>query len=124
MARTKKSMTDFKKSEIAKNKESELTKTKKSEMAKTKKSVRKTKDQENPQALIGQRLKKYRTHEEIVNLAHRLFQKCPSVSLKTMFFYFSHRFILLYNNFLQIIKKRGLCNSPLIERFLSYWNNC
>jgi len=79
MARTKKSMTDFKKSEIAKNKESELTKTKKSEMAKTKKSVRKTKDQENPQALIGQRLKKYRTHEEIVNLAHRLFQKCPSI---------------------------------------------
>ena len=85
MARTKKSMTDFKKSEIAKNKESELTKTKKSEMAKTKKSVRKTKDQENPQALIGQRLKKYRTHEEIVNLAHRLFQKCPSVSLKIIF---------------------------------------
>ena len=92
MARTKKSMTDFKKSEIAKNKESELTKTKKSEMAKTKKSVRKTKDQENPQALIGQRLKKYRTHEEIVNLAHRLFQKCPSVSLKIMFVLFQPPF--------------------------------
>ena len=85
MARTKKSMADFKKSEIAKNKESE--------MAKTKKSTRKAKDQENPQALIGQRLKKYRTHEEIVNLAHRLFQKCPSVSLNFIFVLFPQNFI-------------------------------
>ena len=99
MARTKKSMTDFKKSEIAKNKESELAKTKKSEMAKTKKSVRKTKDQENPQALIGQRLKKYRTHEEIVNLAHRLFQKCPSVSLKIMFVLIQPPFYSVQYNF-------------------------
>ena len=97
MARTKKSMVNFKKSEIAKNKESE--------MAKTKKSVRRTKEQENPQALIGQRLKKYRTHEEIVNLAHRLFQKCPSVSMNFKFvlfqppFHFCSRSVNLKSNF-------------------------
>ena len=91
-------MVDFKKSEIAKNKESELAKTKKSEMAKTKKTVRKTKDKENPQALIGQRLKKYRTHEEIVNLAHRLFQKCPSVSLNFKYVLISAAVLFLFHN--------------------------
>ena len=89
MARTKNSMVNFKKSE----------------MAKTKKSVRRTKEQENPQALIGQRLKKYRTHEEIVNLAHRLFQKCPSVSMNFEFvlfqppFHFCSRSVNLKINF-------------------------
>lgn len=47
-------------------------------MARTKKSMKKAKEA-NPHALISQRFKRYRTHEEIVNLAHRLFQKCPSI---------------------------------------------
>ena len=41
--------------------------------------IKQAKPKPNPVSLISQRLKKYRTYEEIVQLATRLFQKSPSV---------------------------------------------